>query len=81
MIRHLPIKAASPGQKKVLSEKVQNVINSLLKSNGKLNEDAINELRKIEDIIFELYEIDRNEQEIIVSDIKNRINFYEKIYT
>ncbi len=81
MIRHLPIKAASPDQKKVLSEKVQNAINSLLKSNGKLNEDVKNELRKIEDIIFELYEIDRNEQEIIVSDIKNRISFYEKVYT
>ena len=81
MIRHLPIKAASPDQKKVLSEKVQNVINSLLKSNGKLNEDVKNELRKIEDIIFELYEIDRNEQEIIISDIKNRIHFYKKVYT
>ena len=81
MIRHLPIKAASPSQKKVLSEKVQNVINFLLKSNGKLNEDVINEIRKIEGIIFELYEIDRNEQEIIVSDIKNRIGFYEKVYT
>jgi len=81
MIRHLPIKAASPGQKKGLSEKVQKVNNALLKSNGKLNEDSMNELRKIEDIIFELYEIDRNEQEIIISDIKNRINFYEKVYT
>jgi len=81
MIRHLPIKAASPDKKKVLSEKVQKVINSLLKSNGKLNEDVKNEIRKIEDIIFKLYEIDRNEQEIIVSDIKNRIHFYKKVYT
>jgi len=81
MIRHLPIKAASRRQKKVLSEKVQNVTNSLLKSNGKLNEEVINEIRKIEGIIFELYEINRNEQERIVTDIKNRINFFKKVYT
>ncbi len=80
MIRHLPIKNASPDQKKTLSEKVQNVINALLKSNGKLNGKIIQELRQIEGIIFELYEIDGNEREMIVSDIKNRIVFYKNVY-
>jgi len=80
MIRHLPIKNASPDQKKTLSEKVQYVINALLKSNGKLNGKILNDLRQIEGIIFELYEIDGNEREMIVSDIKNRIDFYKKVY-
>ncbi|GAG60510.1 unnamed protein product [marine sediment metagenome] len=40
----------------------------------------MNELRQIEGIIFELYEIDGNEREMIVSDIKNRIDFYKKVY-
>jgi hypothetical protein len=80
MIRHLPIKNASPDQKKTLSEKVQYVINALLKSNGKLNREIISELRQIEGIIFELYEIDGNEREMIISDIKNRIDFYKKVY-
>jgi len=80
MIRHLPIKNASPDQKKTLSEKVQDVINALLKSNGKLNGEIINNLRQIESIIFELYEIDGNEREMIVSDIKNRIDFIKKVY-
>jgi len=80
MIRHLPIKSAPPDQKKTLSEKVQDVINALLKSNGKLNGEIINNLRQIESIIFELYEIDGNEREMIISDIKNRIDFYKKIY-
>jgi len=80
MIRHLPIKNASPDQKKTLSEKVQYIINALLNSNGKLRGKIINELRQIESIIFELYEIDGNEREMIVSDIKNRIDFYKKVY-
>ena len=80
MIRHLPIKNASPDQKKILSEKVQVVINTLLNSNGKLNGEIVQELRQIEDIIFELYEIDGNERDMIVSDIKNRIDFFKKVY-
>jgi len=80
MIRHLPIMNASPDQKKTLSKKVQEVINALLNSNGKLNGEIISDLRQIEGIIFELYEIGRNEREIIVSDIKNRIDFFKKVY-
>ena len=80
MIRHLPIKSAPPDQKKALSEKVQNVIKALLKSNGKLNDKIIQELREMEGIIFELYEINGNEREMIVSDIKNRIDFFKKVY-
>ena len=80
MIRHLPIKNASPGQKKALSQKVQEVINALLNSNGKLNGEIINKLRQIEGIIFELYEIDGKEREMIISDIKNRIDFFKKVY-
>jgi hypothetical protein len=80
MIRHLPVKNASQDQKKTLSEKVQYVINALLKSNGKLNGKIIQELRQMEGIIFELYEIDGNEREMIVSEIKNRIDFFKKVY-
>jgi len=80
MIRHLPIMNASPDQKKTLSKKVQGVISALLNSNGKLNREIINELRQIEGIIFELYELDGKEREMIISDIKNRIDFYKKVY-
>jgi len=80
MIRHLPIMNASPDQKKTLSKKVQDVINALQNSNGKLNREIISELRQIEGIVFELYEIDGNEREVIISDITNRIDFYKKIY-
>ncbi len=80
MIRHLPIKNASIDQKKTLSKKVQNVINALQNSNGKLTRDIISELRQVEGIIFELYEIDGNEREMIISDITNRIDFYKNIY-
>ena len=80
MIRHLPIKNATPDQKKILSEKVQDVISSLLNSHGKLNGEIINELRQIEGIIFDLYDLENNERDMIVSNIKNRIGFYKKVY-
>jgi len=80
MIRHLPIKNVSPDQKKILSEKVQDVISALLNSNGKLNGEIINELRQIEGIIFDLYDLENNERDMIVSNIKNRVGFYEKVY-
>jgi hypothetical protein len=80
MIRHLPIKNASTYQKKTLSEKVQYVINALLKTKGKLNGEVINELKQIEGIIFDLYDLENNERNMVISNIKNRIGFYKKLY-
>ena len=80
MIRHLPIKNASTNQKKTLSEKVQDVISALLKSKGKLNGEIINELKLIDAIIFDLYDLENNERDMIVSTIKNRVDFYKKVY-
>ena len=81
MIRHLPIKDASHNQKKNVSEKVQFVINALINSKGKLNREIINVLRQIDDSVFDLYDLENNEREMIVSTIKNRVGFYKKVYT
>jgi len=80
MIRHLPIKNASPDQKKTLSEKVQTIIRFLIDSNGKLDDKAIQLSREIDDLIFKLYDITDDERELIISTIKNQVGFYKKIY-
>ncbi len=80
MIRHLPIKNASPDQKKSLSEKVQTIIHSLIDSNGKLGDKAIHLSREIDDLIFKLYDIIDDERELIISTIKNQVGFYKRVY-
>lgn len=80
MIRHLPIKNASPNYKKDLSEKVRTIIRSLIDSNGKLDDKAIHLLREVDDLIFKLYDITDDERELIISTIKNQVGFYKKVY-
>ena len=81
MIRHLPFKNATFDQKKKLSEIVQNIINSLMKSNGMYTEDVLKNIRMVEDIVFELYDIESIERDMMVSDIHNRIDLFRKVYS
>ena len=80
MIRHLPIKNAPSDRKKKLSEYVQRITNSLLASNGIYNEDILSNIRDVEDMIFDLYDLENNQRDMIVSDIKNRVDLYKKVY-
>ena len=80
MIRHLPIKNTNLNHKKDLSKKVQTIIRSLIDSNGKLDDKAIQLSREIDDIIFKLYDITDDERELIISTIKNQVGFYKKVY-
>jgi hypothetical protein len=80
MIRHLPIRNAPYDRKKKLSELVQSLISSLLESNGIYNKQILSEIREIEDNVFDLYDLGKIERDIIVSDIKNRVPFYKKVY-
>jgi len=81
MIRHLPIKNAPSDRKKKLSEFVQYIINSLKESNGIYTEDILENIQRVEDIVFKLYDIESHEREMMVSDVKNRIDFYNKVYS
>ena len=80
MIRHLPIIKAPSDRKKKLSELVQRIINSLLKSNGAYNEDILSRIREIEEIIFDLYNLQKSERDMIIADIKNRVGLYKSVY-
>jgi len=80
MIRHLPIMNAPSDLKKKISILVQGVINSLLESNGVYNKEIISKIRELEEIIFDLYDLENNERNMIVSDIRNRVDLYKKVY-
>jgi len=66
--------------KKKISILVQGVINSLLESNGVYNKEIISKIRELEEIIFDLYDLENNERNMIVSDIRNRVDLYKKVY-
>lgn len=80
MIRHLPFKDAPSEKKEKLSEIVQKVITSLLNSNGLYNKHILSRIREIECLIFDLYDLKKNERDMIVSEIKSRVDLYRKVY-
>jgi len=80
MIRHLPIIKAPSDLKKKISKLVQGVINSLLDRNGLYNIEILSKIRDIEELIFDLYDLENNERSRIVTDIRNRVGLYKKVY-
>ena len=80
MIRHLPIINAPSDLKKKISIHVQGVINSLLESNGIYNLEILSKIRDIEELIFDLYDLENSERNMIVTDIRNRVGLYKKVY-
>jgi hypothetical protein len=80
MIRHLPIKNAISKIKVKLSDCVQRIINSLLDNDGFYSKEIINEIRDIDAIVFELYNLEPLEQDLITSEIKNQVDFYKQVY-
>ncbi|NVM46198.1 MAG: N-6 DNA methylase [Candidatus Lokiarchaeota archaeon] len=80
MIRHLPVLNAASEIKNKLSNLVQRVINSLIESKGIYTGDVLSTIGRIEENIFELYDLESNERNIIISDIKNRVDLYKKVY-
>lgn len=81
MIRHLPIKNASTDRKKKLSELVQKIISSLMESSGIYTEDILENIKMVDDIIFKLYNIESKERNMIVSDVKNKIDLFKMVYS
>lgn len=80
MIRHLPIVKLNEEAKIEIVESVEKIIKYLETNGGVANESVYQLYRKIDDIIFSLYEIKNDEREMIISDIINRIDFYNRIY-
>ncbi len=80
MIRHLPIIKPNNEKKHEISEKVDTINNFLEQSNSITNRNIFPLLREIDDSIFELYSITENEKDLIISDVKKNIKYFEDIY-
>ncbi|MFX1444828.1 MAG: TaqI-like C-terminal specificity domain-containing protein, partial [Promethearchaeota archaeon] len=81
MIRHLPIVKPESQVKSEIVKKTDNVLNLFEASTGELNEDIIKVLREIDNLIFNLYSITDNERNIIINNVKNKIDFFDIIYS
>jgi hypothetical protein len=81
MIRHLPIVNAPIIEKNLISELVQLIIYSLMETNGIYTKKNIEDIKSLENIVFDLYKMEYNERELIISDIKSRIAYYKRIYS
>ncbi|MFX0076027.1 MAG: Eco57I restriction-modification methylase domain-containing protein, partial [Candidatus Hermodarchaeota archaeon] len=81
MIRHLPIMNVSSIEKNRLSEYVQIIINSLMETNGIYTKKILDCAKKVDNIVFDLYKMESNERELIISDIKGKIDYYKKVYS
>ena len=80
MIRHLPIMNALAGQKKKVSDLVQTIIDSLLENNGIYRKAILYQIRKLDEIVFDLYELLESDREMMINDIKRRIDYFSKVY-
>ncbi|TFG07231.1 MAG: hypothetical protein EU539_05560 [Promethearchaeota archaeon] len=72
MIRHLPIVKPDMQIKSKIISRVNNVLNLFWETKGKLEENITKELREIDALIFNLYDLSEDEQELIISKVKIR---------
>ncbi len=81
MIRHIPIIRPNSQIKTEIIKKTENVINLFETRNGKLDKDIIKILQEIDDFIFNLYSITDKEKKIIISNVKNKLDYFNVIYS
>lgn len=80
MIRHFPIISVEREVKEEISEKVDFIIMYLNNNNGKLDETIYYSIKEIDKILFKCYSLTEKEQELLISKVKNKIDFFEKVY-
>lgn len=80
MIRHLPIiTPKKPVMNQILSN-ADEIVKIFRKTNGRINDDIIKDIRLIDGFIFTLYSISNEEKEQIISEISNNIEYFKTIY-
>ena len=81
MIRHLPILKPNNQTKSEIVKKTENIINLFKIRNGEINEEIIKLLQEIDNYIFNLYSITDEERKFLISNIKNKIVYFNTIYS
>ncbi|MFX1313384.1 MAG: Eco57I restriction-modification methylase domain-containing protein [Promethearchaeota archaeon] len=80
MIRHLPIIKPKSKIKTQIANYVDEIEVDLKLHNGNYNNQINNLLKNIDDILFDLYSISKEEKELIISTITNQIKHFKSIY-
>ncbi len=80
MIRHLPIVKPDGHIKSEIVKKTEIVLDLFEASNGEVNEEIVKFLREIDNLIFNLYSITDNERKIIRDNVKNKTDYFNRIY-
>ncbi len=80
MIRHLPIAPCEKNIKKNIAQYVDVIISSFKKEQGKLNEFLINKIKMLDDIIFNLYNINNEQKKLILNSLKNQVGYFRVLY-
>ncbi len=80
MIRHLPIMSINNTEKEKIAKLVGMISRRFEESNGHLTGDVRNKIITLNDLIFNAYNIETNQQKLIQDEVKKHNPFYKKIY-
>ncbi|MFW9989425.1 MAG: class I SAM-dependent DNA methyltransferase [Candidatus Odinarchaeota archaeon] len=80
MIRHLPIVIVNNKIKDIIVDKVERVHTSLLTNNHITIESVHLLLKDIDDIIFKQYSITEKEKNLIISELRKQIKYFQILY-
>ncbi|MHA1671464.1 MAG: TaqI-like C-terminal specificity domain-containing protein [Promethearchaeota archaeon] len=80
MIRHFPIIRIGEDEKEEISERVDFILNYLADTGGKYDDTTHYATRELDKIIFQIYSISKNEQELILSKVTEQISYFDRVY-
>ena len=80
MIRHFPIINLAREVKEEISEKVDFIMMYLNNNKGKMDETIYYTIKEIDKILFKSYLLTETEQELLISKVREKIDFFNKIY-
>jgi len=80
MIRHLPIFNAQDYEKSELANIVDLITQELINANGNMYSVIKDDIKKLNNRIFNLYSINNKEKKLIISEVKKFNQNFNSIY-
>jgi hypothetical protein len=80
MIRHFPFIRVNEEIKEEIAEKIDFIEKYMEHNNGNIDDTVLILLREIDEVVFKLYSISEDEKELLLKNVRERVQFFEKIY-
>jgi len=80
MIRHLPLLHPRDEMKMEIVNKVDFITQELKINGGNLSKEVKEVIKKIDDLIFNIYSINAQEKKMILPNVEEQINYFQNIY-